>query len=85
MPESGYIEDALEARGCGGGLRAGLPDAPDVGLRGARSRPPRRLQVGRRHFAGKIAAVEQLSPSTIRFAIDLDEGAGTRTSCPAST
>jgi benzoate/toluate 1,2-dioxygenase reductase component len=72
MPADGYIEDALDARDAAAGhvLACQMRPTSDCVVRIPATSAACKTGVG--DFPGKVAAVEALSPSTIRFAVALD-------------
>ena len=75
MPESSYIEDALEASDAAKGFVLACQMRPKSDCVVKILATSQACKSGAHSYAGKIASVEQFSPSTIRFAIDMDEGA----------
>ena len=75
MPESSYIEDALEASDAAKGFVLACQMRPKSDCVVKILATSQACKSGAHSYGGKIASVEQFSPSTIRFAIDLDEGA----------
>jgi benzoate/toluate 1,2-dioxygenase reductase subunit len=72
MPPDSYIEDALEAKDAAAGhvLACQMRPTSDCVVRIPATSAACKTGVG--DFPGKVAAVEQLSPSTIRFSVTLD-------------
>jgi benzoate/toluate 1,2-dioxygenase reductase subunit len=72
MPPDSYIEDALEEKDAAAGyvLACQMRPTSDCVVRIPATSAACKTGVG--DFPGKIAAVEQLSPSTIRFSVALD-------------
>jgi benzoate/toluate 1,2-dioxygenase reductase subunit len=72
MPPESYIEDALEASDAQAGyvLACQMRPTSDCVVRIPATSSA--CKTGVSSFSGKIAAVAQLSPSTIRFELDLD-------------
>ena len=73
MPESGYIEDALEPEDAARGYILACQCKPTSDCVVRIPATSESCKSGAATFAGKVAAVEHLSASTITFAIDLDE------------
>jgi benzoate/toluate 1,2-dioxygenase reductase subunit len=72
MPSESYIEDALDEKDAQAGyvLACQMRPASDCVVRIPATSGA--CKTGVADFPGRIAAVEQLSPSTIRFSVDLD-------------
>jgi benzoate/toluate 1,2-dioxygenase reductase subunit len=72
MPADGYIEDALDAQDAAAGhvLACQMRPTSDCVVRIPATSAACKTGVG--DFAGKVAAVAQLSPSTIAFSVALD-------------
>ncbi|WBS05745.1 benzoate 1,2-dioxygenase electron transfer component BenC [Pseudoduganella sp. SL102] len=75
MPESSYIEDALEAEDAARGFILACQCKPTSDCVVKIPATSESCKSGAHTFTGRIAAVDHLSASTITFAIDLD-GAG---------
>ncbi|GGY43252.1 benzoate 1,2-dioxygenase electron transfer component BenC [Pseudoduganella albidiflava] len=75
MPESSYIEDALEAEDAARGFILACQCKPTSDCVVKIPATSESCKSGAHTFTGTIAAVDHLSASTITFAIDLD-GAG---------
>ena len=75
MPESSYIEDALEPEDAARGYILACQCKPTSDCVVRIPATSASCKSGAHTFTGKVAAVENLSASTITFAIDLD-GAG---------
>jgi benzoate/toluate 1,2-dioxygenase reductase subunit len=75
MPPESYIEDALDEKDAQAGyvLACQMRPTSDCVVRIPATSASCKTGVGT--FPGRIAAVEQLSPSTIRFAVALDDPA----------
>jgi benzoate/toluate 1,2-dioxygenase reductase subunit len=73
MPESSYIEDALEPEDAAKGYILGCQMKPTSDCVVRILATSESCKSGAHTFTGKIAAVEHLSASTITFAIDLDD------------
>jgi benzoate/toluate 1,2-dioxygenase reductase subunit len=73
MPESGYIEDALEPEDAARGYILACQCKPTSDCVVRIPATSESCKSGAATFAGKVAAVEHLSASTITFVIDLDE------------
>jgi benzoate/toluate 1,2-dioxygenase reductase subunit len=73
MPPDSYIEDALDDKDAAAGhvLACQMRPTSDCVVRIPATSAACKTGVG--DFPGKVAAVDQLSPSTIRFSITLDE------------
>ncbi|MBB3224931.1 benzoate 1,2-dioxygenase electron transfer component BenC [Pseudoduganella umbonata] len=72
MPESSYIEDALEPEDAAQGYILACQCKPTSDCVVRIPATSASCKSGASTFAGKVAAVEHLSASTIAFAIDLD-------------
>jgi benzoate/toluate 1,2-dioxygenase reductase subunit len=72
MPPESYIEDALEAGDAAAGYVLACQMRPTSDCVVRIPATSNACKTGVASFPGKIAAVEQLSASTIRFALDLD-------------
>ncbi|GGY18518.1 2Fe-2S iron-sulfur cluster binding domain-containing protein [Massilia dura] len=72
MPESGYIEDALEPEDAAAGFILACQCRPTSDCVVRIPATSQSCKSGPATFGGRIAAVEHLSASTIAFAIDLD-------------
>jgi benzoate/toluate 1,2-dioxygenase reductase subunit len=75
MPESSYIDDALEPADAAKGFVLACQMRPKSDCVVKILATSQACKSGAQSYQGKIATVEQFSPSTIGFAIDLDEGA----------
>jgi benzoate/toluate 1,2-dioxygenase reductase subunit len=73
MPASGYIDDALEPEDAAKGYILGCQMKPTSDCVVRIPATSASCKSGASTFAGRIAAVEHLSASTIAFAIDLDD------------
>jgi benzoate/toluate 1,2-dioxygenase reductase subunit len=73
MPESGYIEDALEPEDAARGYILACQCKPTSDCVVRIPATSESCKSSAATFAGKVAAVEHLSASTITFVIDLDE------------
>lgn len=73
MPESSYIEDALEPEDAAKGFILGCQMKPTSDCVVRILATSEACKSGAHTFTGKIAAVDHLSASTITFAIDLDD------------
>jgi benzoate/toluate 1,2-dioxygenase reductase subunit len=76
MPPESYIEDALDEKDAQAGyvLACQMRPTSDCVVRIPATSAS--CKTGVKDFPGRIAAVEQLSPSTIRFSVALDDPAG---------
>lgn len=76
MPPDGYIDDALEEKDAAAGyvLACQMRPTSDCVVRIPATSAACKTGVG--DFPGKVAVVERLSPSTIRFAVTLDQPDG---------
>jgi benzoate/toluate 1,2-dioxygenase reductase subunit len=75
MPESSYIEDALEPADAARGFVLACQMKPTSSCVVKILATSQACKSGAHSYQGKVAAVEHFSPSTIRFAIDVEEGA----------
>jgi benzoate/toluate 1,2-dioxygenase reductase subunit len=75
MPESSYIEDALEAADAAKGFVLACQMRPTSDCVVRILATSQACKSGAHGYQGTIASVEQFSRSTIRFAIDVEEGA----------
>lgn len=75
MPESSYIEDALEPEDAARGYVLACQMRPTSSCVVKILATSQACKSGAHSYQGKIAAVDKVSSSTIRFAIDLEEGA----------
>ncbi|MFC4931569.1 benzoate 1,2-dioxygenase electron transfer component BenC [Massilia sp. GCM10023247] len=75
MPESSYIEDALEPDDAAKGFVLACQMRPTSDCVVKILATSEACKSGAHSYQGKIAEVDQCSPSTIRFGIDLEEGA----------
>lgn len=74
MPESTYIEDALEPEDAAKGFVLACQMKPTSDCVVKILATSLACKSGAHSYQGKMATVEQFSPSTIRFAIDLEAG-----------
>ena len=75
MPESSYIEDALEADDAAKGFVLACQMRPTSNCVVKILATSQACKSGAHSYGGTMAAVERFSPSTIRFAVDMEEGA----------
>lgn len=75
MPESSYIDDALEADDAAKGFVLACQMRPTSDCVVKILATSQACKSGAHSYGGTLAAVERFSPSTIRFAVDMDEGA----------
>jgi benzoate/toluate 1,2-dioxygenase reductase subunit len=73
MPPESYIEDALEEKDAAAGVVLACQMRPSSDCVVRIPATSTACKTGVADFAGKIAAVEQLSTSTIRFSVALDQ------------
>ena len=73
MPESSYIEDALEADDAAKGFVLACQMRPTSDCVVKILATSQACKSGAHSYQGTIAAVECFSPSTIRFAVDMEE------------
>lgn len=74
MPESSYIEDALEPQDAAKGFVLACQMKPTSDCVVKILATSQACKSGAHSYQGKIASIEQFSQSTIRFAIDVEEG-----------
>lgn len=75
MPGASYIEDALEPEDAARGVVLACQMRPTSDCVVKILATSQACKSGAHSYQGKLATVEHFSPSTIRFAIDVDEGA----------